>query len=131
MGHMPYFVDVSANKMSLALLERMHMLHPCCDNISASVVKATGPTHIRDGILAKACFHDTCGQWDSCDVLEVDIDGPFGSGWGKGSGSVAMGVEGCAGVGMSDTCVEADGLCERERGTRLRPVCRRDQRAQK
>jgi hypothetical protein len=83
------------------------------------------------GYLRKLAFTTYAAPWDSCDVLEVEVDGPFGSGWGKGSGIVAMWVEGCVGVGMSDICVEADGLRERERGTRLRPVCRCDQRAQK
>jgi hypothetical protein len=33
-------------------------------------------------------------QWDSCDVLEVEVDGLFGSDWGKGSRFVGMWVDG-------------------------------------
>jgi hypothetical protein len=63
-------------------------------------------------------------QWDSCDVLEVEVGGLFGSDWAK---AIMAMVCWC---GNGGHCGEADGLCECERATRLRSVYRRDQHAQ-
>jgi hypothetical protein len=50
------------------LLKRIQMIHPCCDNMSPSIVNATGLTFIWDGILVSSwdallvgvCFHEVC-----------------------------------------------------------------------
>jgi hypothetical protein len=51
-------------------------------------------------------------QWDSCEMLEVEVDRLFGRDWDEGSRIVAMRGEGVLVWEMVDSGGEADGHCE-------------------
>jgi hypothetical protein len=63
-------VDVSADTMNPALLERVQATQPCCDNVLPRIVNATAwhafgggiLMNIWDAILVRVCFHDVCSS---------------------------------------------------------------------